>query len=85
MVYEGISRSGQGVSNWGFEMSKCQVCGKLIHVATEQFKFVVVEDGSCRVLDKAPTDGVCYLVHEQHVQEFERRVAKGILPQRPSN
>jgi hypothetical protein len=38
-----------------------------------------------RVLDKAPTDGVCYLVHEQHVQEFEWRVAKGILSQKPSN
>jgi hypothetical protein len=43
-------------------MSKCPVCGSLIHVATEQFKFVVVEGGSCRVLDKAPTGGVCYLM-----------------------
>jgi hypothetical protein len=58
-------------------MSKCPVCGSLIHVATEQFKFVVVDGGSCRVLDKAPTGGVCYLVHEQHVQEFEQRVTKG--------
>lgn len=62
MVYEGITRSGQSVSYWGLEMSKCPVCDKLIHVATEQFKFVVVEGGSRRVLDKAPTDGVCYLV-----------------------
>ncbi len=69
----------------GLEMSKCPVCGSLIHVGTDQFKFVVVEGGSCRVLDEAPTGGVCYLIHEQHVQEFARRIAKGIRPEKPSD
>jgi hypothetical protein len=66
-------------------MSKCPVCSNLIHVATEQFKFVVVEGRFCRVFEKAPTGGVCYLIHEQHVQEFERRIAKGSLPEKASD
>jgi hypothetical protein len=86
MVYDGVLlEAARARANRGLGMSKCPVCGSLIHVATEQFKFVVVEGGSCRVLDKAPTGGVCYLIHEQHVQEFERRIAKGIVPEKPSD
>src|ERR1019366_6988555 len=53
--YDGVLlEAARARANRGLGMSKCPVCGSLIHVVTEQFKFVVVEGGSCRVLDKAP-------------------------------